>query len=51
MPFKSEAQRKLFQRKVARGEISYETFKKWESETGDTKLPLKLGKKIKKEKK
>jgi len=33
MPFRSEAQRRLFHAKEARGEISKATVNKWESET------------------
>ena len=42
MPFKSEAQRRLFYAKAAKGEIPMETVKRWEKETGDEKLPEKV---------
>lgn len=39
MPFESEAQRRKFYAMADRGEISKETVKEWERETGDKKLP------------
>ncbi len=44
MPFKSEAQRRLFYAKAKSGEISKATVKRWEKETPDKKLPERLGK-------
>jgi len=44
MPFKSQAQRKLFYAKAARGEMSRKTVKEWEQETGDRRLPKKVKK-------
>ena len=38
MPFKSEAQRRLFYAKARRGEMSPATIKKWEKHTPDKKL-------------
>jgi|PlaIllAssembly_1097288.scaffolds.fasta_scaffold00046_8 hypothetical protein len=41
MPFKSEAQRRLFWAKVGRGEISRETAEKWEAHTPNKdELPM-----------
>lgn len=42
MPFKSESQKAKFRQLVKEGKMSKETFDKWESETGDKKLPKKL---------
>lgn len=43
MPFKSEAQRRLFHVKAAKGEISPEVVKEWEDATPDKKkLPMHL---------
>ena len=39
MPFKSEAQRRLFHAKAARGEISDATVKHWEEATSGKRLP------------
>ncbi len=44
MPFKSEAQRRLFYAKAKRGEMSKATVKRWEDETPKKKLPERLGK-------
>jgi len=41
MPFKSQAQRAKFAQLVKEGKMSQETFDKWQSETGETKLPKK----------
>lgn len=46
MPFKSDAQRRLFYAKMGRGEISKKTVKKWEDETPKKKLPRYAKKKI-----
>lgn len=50
MPFKSQAQRKLFLAKIQRGEMSQETFDRWESETvgklpevAPSRNPAKIG--------
>lgn len=48
MPFKSEAQRKLFYAKAARGEISPETVREWEEHTPKKKLPERVHPKEKK---
>jgi len=47
MPFKSEAQRRLFYAKAARGEIPQETVDEWQQETKrqGKKLPEKVGQK------
>lgn len=46
MPFKSEAQRRLFHAKEARGEISHETVREFEHATKDKKnLPMHTRKK------
>lgn len=45
MPFKSQAQRRKFYAMANRGEISKGEVKKWERETGDKKLPERVGKK------
>jgi hypothetical protein len=42
MPFKSEAQRRLFWAKVGRGEISRDTAKEWEDATPGGKLPERV---------
>jgi len=45
MPFKSEAQRRLFHAKAAKGEISQETVHEWEHATKDKKsLPMHVKK-------
>lgn len=45
MPFKSEAQRRLFHAKAARGEMSDETVKEWEHATKNKKkLPMHVKK-------
>jgi len=44
MPFKSEAQRRLFYAKADSGEIPMSTVKKWESHTPKGKLPEKVKK-------
>lgn len=44
MPFKSEAQRRLFYAKAKSGEIPKATVKRWEDETPKKKLPERLGK-------
>lgn len=41
MLFKSQAQRAKFAQLVKEGKMSQETFDKWQSETGETKLPKK----------
>ncbi len=45
MPFKSEAQRRLFYVKEKSGEISKNTVEHWEQETKGKKLPEKVSKK------
>ena len=44
MPWKSEAQRRLFYAMASRGEISRETLERWKRETGDRKLPERVSK-------
>jgi hypothetical protein len=39
MPIKSQAQRRKFAELLVKGEISHETFERWNRETGDAKLP------------
>lgn len=39
MPYKSKKQRALFHALEARGEMSSETVKRWDTETGGRKLP------------
>jgi hypothetical protein len=48
MPFKSQAQRRKFAELLVKGKISPETFEEWNRETGDRKLPEKVGSKPKK---
>jgi len=43
MPFKSRAQRRKFAELLVKGEISPETFEEWNRETGNTKLPERVG--------
>ena len=43
MPFKSEAQRKKFQQLVKDGKITQAVYDAFESETGNKKLPDKVG--------
>lgn len=43
MPFKSEAQRRKFAELVKQGKMSQSTFDQWNTETGKTKLPDKVG--------
>jgi len=45
MPFKSEAQRRLFWAKVNKGEMPKSTAERWEKETLNKKLPMRLAKK------
>lgn len=45
MPFKSEAQRRKFAQKLADGEITQETFDKWNKDT-PRKLPERVGQKL-----
>lgn len=42
MPFKSQAQRRLFYAKAARGEISHAEVRKWERATKGRKLPKRV---------
>lgn len=43
MPFKSQAQRRMFHAKAAKGEIPEETVERWERETPDRRrLPEKV---------
>lgn len=44
MPFKSAAQRRKFLSMVESGEMSQETYDRWEAETGDAILPERVGK-------
>ncbi len=44
MPYKSDAQRKLFHAKAARGEISKKTVAEWDKATKGKKLPKKVKK-------
>jgi hypothetical protein len=43
MPFKSQAQRRKFAQLLVEGKISNQTFEEWNRETGDTKLPERVG--------
>lgn len=43
MPFKSQAQRRKFGSLVAQGKMSQGTFDEWNSATGTTKLPERVG--------
>ena len=42
MPIKSKAQRRKFAELLVKGEISPETFEKWNREAGSTELPERL---------
>jgi hypothetical protein len=42
MPLKSQAQRRKFAELLLKGEISNETFEKWNRETGSAKLPERV---------
>lgn len=42
MPFKSQAQRRLFYAKEGRGEIARSVVKEWERKTKGKKLPERL---------
>ena len=42
MPIKSKAQRRKFAQLLVRGEISPETFEKWNREAGSKELPERL---------
>ena len=44
MPFKSEAQKAKFGQLVKEGKLSPATMAKWSKETGNKKLPKKVGK-------
>ena len=50
MPFKSQAQRRKFAEMLVKGEISPETFEEWNRETGDARLPERVGASKKKKK-
>jgi len=43
MPFKSQAQRRKFAQLLVEGKISNQTFEEWNRETGDKKLPERIG--------
>lgn len=43
MPFKSEAQRRKLIQLEKEGKLKKGTVEKWEKETGNTKLPDKVG--------
>ena len=43
MPFKSQAQRRKFAQLLVEGKISSQTFEEWNRETGDEKLPERVG--------
>lgn len=43
MPFKSEAQRRKFQQLLKEGKINQKLYDAFENETGDIKLPEKVG--------
>lgn len=43
MPFKSQAQRRLFHAKAARGELSRKTVEEWERHTPKGRLPERVG--------
>ena len=47
MPYKSDAQRRLFHAKEARGEISHSTVSEWDRASKGMKLPEKVNKKPK----
>ena len=42
MPIKSKAQRRKFAERLVKGEISPETFEKWNREAGSAELPERL---------
>jgi len=42
MPIKSKAQRRKFAELLVKGEISPETFERWNRETGDAELPERV---------
>jgi hypothetical protein len=48
MPFKSRAQRRKFAELLVKGEISNETFEKWNRDTGKKKLPERVSRKTRK---
>ena len=50
MPFKSQAQRRKFAELLVKGEISAETYEKWNRSTGSKKLPERAKPKPKKAK-
>jgi hypothetical protein len=43
MPFKSQAQRRKFAQLLVEGKISNQTFEEWNRETGNKKLPERVG--------
>lgn len=45
MPFKSEAQRRLFWVKANKGEMPKNTVRRWEKETKNKDLPMHVAKK------
>jgi hypothetical protein len=51
MPFKSQAQRRKFAQLLVEGKISNQTFEEWNRETGGKRLPERVGRKSKAEKK
>jgi hypothetical protein len=50
MPIKSKAQRRKFAELLVKGEISPETFEKWNREAGSAELPERLHPKVAKPK-
>jgi hypothetical protein len=45
MPFKSQAQRRMFAQLLVEGKISGDTFEEWNRETGGRRLPEHVKKK------
>jgi hypothetical protein len=46
MPIKSKAQRRKFAELLVKGDISPETFERWNREAGDAELPERLHPKV-----
>lgn len=51
MPFKSQAQRRKFAQLLVEGKISNQTFEEWNRATGGKKLPERVKRKTKRNKK
>jgi hypothetical protein len=51
MPFKSQAQRRKFAQLLVEGKISNKTFEEWNRETGGKKLPERVSRRPRRQRK